>query len=157
MKKKNAVNLVKTLMSTVAIWLCLISVNSFAVDEINTGFFSSTAIKGYDTVAYFTQDKAVKGNKKYQFEWKGANWHFSSQKHLDLFTSSPSKYAPQYGGWCAYAVSQNTTASIEPDLFTIVNDKLYLNYNREVNKKWLSNQSQFIGDADKYWPAILGK
>jgi YHS domain-containing protein len=157
MKKKYEANFFKTLISIVAICLCLISVNSYAVDEINTGFFSSTAIKGYDTVAYFTQDKAVKGNKKYQFEWKGAKWHFSSQNHLDLFTSSPSKYAPQYGGWCAYAVSQNSTASIEPDLFTIVNGKLYLNYNREVNKKWLGNQSQYIDDADKYWPNILGK
>ena len=115
-------------MGVFALWLCLVSMNTLAIDEIYTGFFSSSAIKGYDTVAYFTQEKAVEGNKKYQYQWKGAKWLFSSQKNLDLFTVNPDKYAPQYGGWCAYAVSQNTTASIEPDLFTIVDDKLYLNY-----------------------------
>lgn len=157
MKKKNELNLTKTLMGTFALWLCLASMNVFAADQINTGFFSSTAIEGYDTVAYFTESKAVKGSKKYEYQWRDANWHFSSQKNLDLFSASPKKYAPQYGGWCAYAVSQNTTASIEPDLFTIVNDKLYLNYNREVNKKWLGNQAQYIVDADKYWPKIIGE
>jgi hypothetical protein len=95
----------KMLTKTTAICLYSISASCFAVDEINTGFFSSTAIKGYDTVAYFTQDKAVKGNEKYQFEWKGAKWHFNSQKNLELFISSLGKYAPLYGGWCAYAVS----------------------------------------------------
>ena len=147
----------KMLTNTTAIFLYLISASCFAVDEINTGFFSSTAIKGYDMFAYFTQDKAVKGNKKYQFEWKGAKWHFNSQKNLELFISSPGKYAPQYGGWCAYAVSQNTTANIQPDLFTVVNHKLYLNYNRQVNKKWLDNQAQYIKDADQYWPDVFTK
>jgi YHS domain-containing protein len=157
MKLCNEINTAKTLMGTFALWLCLVSMNTLAIDEIYTGFFSSSAIKGYDTVAYFTQEKAVEGNKKYQYQWKGAKWLFSSQKNLDLFAVSPDKYAPQYGGWCAYAVSQNTTASIEPDLFTIVDDKLYLNYNRKINKKWLNNQAQYIVDADKNWPKILSE
>lgn len=157
MKLCNEINIAKTLMGTFALWLCLVSMNTFAIDEIYTGFFSSSAIKGYDTVAYFTEEKAVEGNKKYQYEWKGAKWLFSSQKNLDLFTASPAKYAPQYGGWCAYAVSQNTTASIEPDQFTIVDGKLYLNYDRKINKKWLGNKEQYIVDADNYWPKIVNK
>jgi YHS domain-containing protein len=157
MKKRNGKNIINTLIGTFALLSCLLSMNSFAVDEIYTGFFSNNAIKGYDTVAYFTEEKAVQGNKKYQYEWKGAKWHFSSQKNLDLFTENPEKYAPQYGGWCAYAVSQNTTASIEPDQFTLVNGKLYLNYDRKINKKWLANKEQYIVDADKNWPKIVNK
>lgn len=137
--------------------LMLTTTSAFAVDEIYTGYFSNTAIKGYDTVAYFTENKPVKGSSKFEYSWKGANWHFSSQENLDLFKANPEKYAPQYGGWCAYAVAQNTTASIEPDLFTIVDDKLYLNYSNKINKKWLANRDEYIIDADKNWPGVLDK
>jgi YHS domain-containing protein len=126
-----------------------------AVEEIYTGFFSSAAIKGYDSVAFFTENKPVKGSRNFEHKWKGATWRFSSQQNLELFKANPEKYAPQYGGWCAYAVSQNTTAGIEPEFFTIVNDKLYLNYDRKVNTKWLANRDNYIVDADKNWPSVL--
>ena len=135
--------------------LLMFTSNVFAVDEIYTGFFSSAAIKGYDTVAFFTENKPVKGNSKYEHTWKDTTWRFSSQKNLDLFKTNPEKYAPQYGGWCAYAVSQNTTASIEPEYFTIVNGKLYLNYDSNINTKWLANRDNFIVDADRNWPGVL--
>jgi YHS domain-containing protein len=157
MKKENEKTIAKTIITTFSLLLCFISFNSFAVDEIYTGFLSNTAIKGYDTVAYFNESKAVKGNKEYQYEWKGVTWQFANQKNLDLFAAKPEDYAPQYGGWCSYAVSQNSTASIEPDQFTIFNNKLYLNYDSSVNKKWLANKEQYINDADKYWPKILNK
>ena len=135
--------------------LLLTATQAMAVDEIYTGFFSSAAIKGYDTVAYFTENKPVKGSSDFEYHWKGATWRFSSQENLELFKADPEKYAPQYGGWCAYAVSQNTTASIKPELFTIVNGKLYLNYDQKINAKWLANRDQYIIDADKNWPGVL--
>ncbi len=146
-----------SISSLLLTFFLVFSSHTFAIDEIYTGIFSSAAIKGYDTVAYFTENKAVKGSKKYTYQWKSTQWRFSSQENLALFKSDPEKYAPQYGGYCAYAVSQNTTASIEPDLFTIVDGKLYLNYNKKINDKWLGNKENYIVDADKYWPGILNK
>lgn len=130
---------------------------AFALDPTYTSLFSSNAIKGYDTVAYFTEGKPVKGKDEFSTEYNEATWLFSSQENLDLFKENPEKYAPQYGGYCAYAVSQNTTASIKPELFTIVDGKLYLNYNESINDKWRANKEQFIVDADKNWPKLLAE
>lgn len=85
--------------------MLLVSPYVFATDEIYTGFFSSKALDGYDTVAYFTSGKPVEGSKKFSTEYKGADWYFSSEKNLTLFVNNPEKYAPQYGGYCAWAVS----------------------------------------------------
>lgn len=143
-------------------WLILVflgfySTSSLAVDEVSTGLFSDVAVKGYDTVAYFTQNKPVKGKKKYAYKYKGATWRFASQAHLDLFKNNPEKYTPQYGGYCAYAVSQNSTAPIDPTLFSIHNDKLYLNYNKTVNNRWNEDRKSHIADADKYWQTLAKK
>ncbi len=133
----------------------LLTVHSaHAIDPIFTTFFSDKAIRGYDTVAYFTEGKAVEGDEKFSTEYTQATWLFSSQQNLNLFKADPEKYAPQYGGYCAYAVSQNTTASIKPELFTIHEGKLYLNYSNSVNEKWLADKENFIVDADNNWPAI---
>ena len=115
------------------------------------------AIKGYDTVAYFTENKPVEGSEEFSFEYKGAQWLFSSVENLELFKADPQKYAPQYGGYCAYAVAKGSTASIKPELFTIHNDKLYLNNNSSINDKWQANMQDFIQAADKNWPEILEK
>lgn len=139
----------------VALSLLMVSGLASAVDPIYTPLFSDKAIRGYDTVAYFTQGEAVEGDDEFSTEYMGARWLFASQAHLDLFVAEPEKYAPQYGGYCAYAVSQNKTASIQPDLFTIVEGKLYLNYNKSINDKWLNNMAEFIVDADKNWPGLL--
>ena len=130
-----------------------VSVN--ALEPTYTALFSSNAIRGYDTVAYFTEGAAVKGNKQFSTEYQQATWQFASQQNLDLFLGDPEKYAPQYGGYCAYAVSQNTTASIEPELFTIVDGKLYLNYSEKINQQWTADKARFIVDADKNWPKLL--
>lgn len=128
-----------------------------ADDKINTTFFGNLAVEGYDTVAYFTEHKALKGNPDYETEWKGAKWRFVSQNNLRLFKNSPEKYAPQYGGYCAYAVSQNKTASIEPQLFTIHRNKLYLSYSPEVNKKFQANRDLYIKKADTNWLKMKNK
>jgi len=130
---------------------------AFAVDQVYTGFFSNDAIKGYDTVAYFTENKPVKGSDEFSTEYNGANWLFSSKENLELFLAEPEKYAPQYGGYCAYAVSQGNTASIKPELFTIHEGKLFLNYNNSINEKWRANKAEFIESANTNWPKILAE
>jgi YHS domain-containing protein len=135
--------------------LFVYSIFAIAVDPIYTGGSAKAAIKGYDTVAYFTLGEAVKGKKELSHEYLGASWWFSSEEHRQLFIASPEKYAPQYGGYCAYAVSRNTTASIKPKVFNIHEGKLYLNYNKGVQKRWLKNKNERIEDADDYWPQLL--
>ena len=97
---------------------------------------SGKAIRGYDPVAYFTESKAVKGDEKLVFKWNNADWYFSSQKNLDLFKANPGKYAPQYGGYCAYGLSNGYKAPTDADAWTIENGKLYLNYNLDVREEW---------------------
>jgi len=135
----------------------IISASAFADDKVYTGLFSNDAIKGYDTVAYFTQGEPVKGSDEFSTSYKGANWLFSSQENLDLFLANPTKYEPQYGGFCAYAVAQGSTASIKPELFTIHEGRLFLNYSNSINDKWLANKKDFIEKADANWPAIRDK
>lgn len=147
-------NMLKTLSAFIVLF---VSMNASALDPIYTTIFSNKAIQGYDTVAYFTEGKPVKGNKKHTTKYQGANWLFASKENLELFTANPEKYAPQYGGYCAYAVSQNTTASIEPEQFTVLDGKLYLNYNKSVQELWSTDKPGFIEAADKNWPQLSTK
>ncbi len=140
--------------TVLALLLCAVSGGVLAVDPIYTGFFSNEAIKGYDAVAYFTEDKPIKGSDQFSFEYMGATWKFSSAEHLDLFKADPEAYAPQYGGYCAYAVANGDTASAEPDLWTINDGKLYLNYSRRINVRWRENMQAYIEQADRLWPQI---
>ncbi|MDE2924644.1 MAG: YHS domain protein [Acidobacteriota bacterium] len=113
------------------------------------------AIRGYDPVAYFTEGKAVKGEKDFTLGWQGADWRFANADNRDLFSEDPEKYAPQYGGYCAWAVSRNYTAPTDPDAFTLVDGKLYLNYNKRVMRQWLEDRDRNIEQADENWPAVL--
>lgn len=149
-------------LRTVIGMLCLvISAAAVAAPPINTltgGFFarrSDTAIRGYDPVAYFTDGKPVAGSDAFVHEWMGAKWKFASQAHLDLFKAAPERYAPQYGGYCAYGVATDNLVSIEPDKFRIIDDKLYLNYDASVQKKWLVDPAGFITKANAKFPVLL--
>jgi YHS domain-containing protein len=115
------------------------------------------AIRGYDPVAYFTLNKPVKGEKEFSTTFKDATWYFSSAENLKLFSESPEKYAPQFGGYCAYAVSQNYTYATEPDAFTILDGKLYLNANKKTSLHWNSKRDEYIPAAVKNWPEVLKK
>jgi YHS domain-containing protein len=114
-------------------------------------------IKGYDPVAYFTTGKPIKGLKDFEHQWMGATYRFFSKENLELFKKAPEKYAPQYGGYCAYAVSQGYTAPVDPEAWDIVNGKLYLNYNKSVQKKWREKRDEYIPAADKNWPELKTK
>lgn len=111
------------------------------------------AIKGYDPVAYFTDKKPVKGSKEFTYVWKGALWHFASQKNLDAFKENPEKYAPQYGGYCAYGLAKGKRYKIEPEAWDIVDGKLYLNYDLGVQRTWREDRENYIAQANKNWPA----
>lgn len=120
-------------------------------EEINTSFIGKLAVNGYDVVAYFKEQKPVKGNSKYQFLWKNAVWKFSTEENLNLFKLTPEKFAPQYGGYCAFAMSKGEKYDISPDAWDITEGKLYLNYDQEIHKDWIKNKKEFIIKADLYW------
>jgi hypothetical protein len=114
------------------------------------------AIKGYDPVAYHKDGKPVKGSNKYELTWRDAKWRFASAEHRDLFRGNPENYAPRYGGYCAWAVSQGYTASVDPEnAWTIVAGKLYLNYSIEIKEKWQMDIPGNIKKADANWPGVL--
>ncbi len=115
------------------------------------------ALKGYDAVAYFQVGKPVKGDAQFKAEHNGATWYFSSTAHRDLFVAEPAKYAPQYGGYCAWAVSEGYTASADPNVWKIVDNKLYVNYNASVGANWEKNTTRNISRADANWPKVLAK
>lgn len=151
------------LKMTLATLLMSIGIGAMAAPPINTmkaGLFggrSDTAILGYDPVAYFTDGKPIKGQDALAYEWMGAKWKFASQAHLDMFKANPEKFAPQYGGYCAYGVAFDNLVSIEPDKFTIVDGKLYLNYDNDIQSKWLKDPKGYVSTADNKFPALLKK
>ena len=113
------------------------------------------ALKGYDAVAYHLERKPVKGSQDFAIEWKGAEWWFSSAENRDKFLSDPERWAPQYGGYCAWGIAKDRVVSINPTIFRIFNDKLYLNLNMKVHKEWLGSHHAFIAKANDKWPDIL--
>ena len=122
--------------------------------EVFSTYFGG-AIRGYDPVAYFTEGKPVKGSGDFTLEYKGATWKFSSAQNRQAFADAPERFAPQYGGYCAYAVSQGYTASIDPEAWSIVDDRLYLNYNKDVRTKWSQDIPGNIKRANANWPGVL--
>ncbi len=132
----------------------LVPATAMAVKPINSSLLRG-AIKGYDPVAYFNQGEPVKGKGAHGYEWMGATWYFANAGNMELFAGDPERYAPQYGGYCAYAVSQGHTAKIDPDAWKIVDDKLYLNFSLKVQKLWEQDIPGYIAKADENWPKIL--
>jgi len=116
---------------------------------------SNVALQGFDPVAYFTQQKAVKGSALYAHTNGALTWHFSNEEHRQLFITNPVKYTPQYGGYCSYAMSYGLVVSSDPHAFTLLNDKLYLNYSLDVRSKWLKNTDKFIEQADVKWLKLI--
>ena len=140
-----------------ALVVLLAAAPALALSPVNKSLLGGVAIDGYDPVAYFTDGKPVEGSADYSFEWQGATWRFASAEHRDRFAGQPERWAPQYGGYCAWAVSQGHTADIDPAAWTVVGEKLYLNYDADVQKKWLADRDRYIRDADVNWPKLLGK
>ena len=113
------------------------------------------AIRGTDPVAYFTDGKPRKGSASFETTYLGGTWRFASAANRDMFIDNPEKFAPQYGGYCAWAVSQGTTASTDPEVWRIVDGKLYLNYSKSVQSTWVQDIPGNIAKADRNWPGVL--
>ena len=113
------------------------------------------AIRSHDPVAYFDRKGPVKGTKQFSHAWRGATWYFASAENRDIFAAAPERYAPQYGGYCAYAVASGYTADIDPNAWSIVDDKLYLNYSLSVRERWNKDIPGHIRRGDANWPAVL--
>ncbi|OKH17797.1 YHS domain-containing (seleno)protein [[Limnothrix rosea] IAM M-220] len=118
---------------------------------------NDVAIKGTDPVAYFTESQVVEGSEEFAYEWNGATWHFASAENRDLFSANPEEYAPQYGGYCAWAAAQGYVADIDPTAWSIVDGRLYLNFDAGVQRRWEKDIPGFIADADEKWPDIVAE
>lgn len=114
------------------------------------------AIDGSDAVAYFTQNAPVLGTAEHSFTWNGAEWRFSSADNLAQFQANPEGFAPQFGGYCAFAVARGYTASTVPEAWTIHDGKLYLNFSRRVRRRWERDIPGNIVKGEANWPSVLG-
>ena len=128
-----------------------------AKPAIYTPALNNVAVGGYDPVAYFTQGKPVKGTDAFRTDWRGATWKFSSAANLAKFKANPTAYAPQFGGYCAWAVSQGYLASGDPEQWKIVDGKLYLNFNQRAKELWEADQAAAIERGSSNWPTVLTK
>lgn len=139
------------LLSITLCQIMLLSVNVFAGEFFER---NNLAIDGYDPVAYFTEMKPVKGSPEFRSDFEGSTFQFVSAAHRDAFALNPATYAPQYGGFCAYGTAKGYKATIDPAAFTIVRDKLYLNYSEAVHSRWLSDIPGYVQKADTNWPEV---
>ena len=119
--------------------------------EVNQPLFSSLAINGYDVVAYFTQSKAIEGKEEYAYEWSETKWIFSSEDNKKLFVASPEKYVPEYGGYCAFVVSNGFTANTDTNSFEIIDSKLYLFADDEMKANWKNEQNENMNKSNANW------
>lgn len=123
---------------------------------VNSGS-DGIALKGYDVVAYAVAGAAVKGTPQFPYAWNGAVWLFSTADNRAGFIKSPEKYAPQFGGYCAWAVSRGYTADVDPEAWKIVDGRLYLNYSKSVQRRWEQDIPGNIAKAKGNWPGILDR
>jgi len=112
------------------------------------------ALGGYDVVSYHLDSEAVEGRRKFSVKWNDVRWYFSSKEHAALFEEDPERYAPQYGGYCAYAAANNSIAPVDPLAFSVVDDKLYLNFSNRISRRWNRDREKNISLADGYWPEL---
>ncbi len=144
LQKLSALTLVSC---TIAVFL----LTGFANRVVAQKAANEVAIKGYDTVAYFKAGEALKGNESFSFQWHGMTWYFLTQANRDLFAAGPEKYAPQYDGYCAWAMTETRKALTDPEVWKIVDGKLYLNCSRSAYEKWSADIPGNIKKADANW------
>ena len=145
----------KTLVHTVVAYLSAALVALSMLTPAWAGDFferDGVALRGHDPVAYFSDNKPVKGLAEHRAEHRGSTFYFASKANRDTFVADPTRYAPQYGGFCAFGMSNGYKAATDPAAFKVVNGKLYLNYNRDVQTMWSADIPGFIVKADGHWP-----
>ena len=148
-----ATTTVKWLLAGISLCVVFAAGPVASATEPGTGL----AIKGYDAVAYFKLGKAVKGSESFSFPWHDMTWHFSSAEHRDLFAADPEKYAPRYDGYCAWAMTESRLAITDPEVWKIVDGKLYLNCSQAAYEKWSRDIPGHIKKADAIWKEKFGR
>ena len=143
---------------TVTLLIAITLMSQAALAGAITAYFSTSegAIKGYDAVAYFVDKKALKGSPAHSVTWQGATWYFATPANRDAFRAEPEKYAPQFGGYCAFGVAHGYAPQTDPTAFAVVDGKLYLNYNHSVAEKWHADRSAYVVKATQNWPGLKG-
>jgi len=131
--------------------LSLLSTAALAGEFFET---DGVALRGYDPVAYFASAEPQQGQAQYSYEYKGSKFYFASDANRRAFMAMPEKYAPQFGGYCAFGTAQGYKVSTQPDAFAIVKDKLYLNYDKKVQGIWRQDVPGNIAKAEKNWPEV---
>lgn len=146
--------MIKRYLILLAISLC--STSLCVVNVYAEKFFERNhlALDGYDPVAYFTEHKPVKGSAQFRADFQGSTFQFVSAAHRDAFALNPAKFAPQYGGYCAYGMAKGYKATIDPAAFTIVSEKLYLNYSETIHSRWRLDIPGYVQKADANWPEV---
>jgi YHS domain-containing protein len=144
------------LLLAAAIMICSITqaqtVNNQTLPNVNN---DGVILDGYDAVAFFTDNKPIKGDAAFQHKYGNATYYFATKEHLDVFAANPEKYKPQFGGWCAYAVSLGRTAPIDVNTFSFVNGRLVIQHNPRAVAGWNKDVSGNLALADKYWPEVV--
>ena len=136
------------------LFICLLAFSGLALAEDPVFTTGEGAIRGYDPVAYHVEGKPVRGKPDVTFIWQGAEWHFASVANRDAFAADPEKFAPRFGGFCAFGTAQGYKVSTEPEAFAIVDGVLYLNHNLAVQKTWDKDRPGYIEKADANWVKI---
>ncbi len=158
-EKSNENRFSKILFAGMFVLLCMFTALNVHAQKYQGKFLNNVdkngvIINGYDPVAFFTDNKPVKGDPSFKFNYEEATYYFASQQHLDLFKSDPEKYKPQFGAWCAYAVSLGRTAPIDVNTFSIVNGRLVIQHNQKAVRGWNEDVQANLKLADKYWPGV---
>ncbi len=115
------------------------------------------ALRGYDPVSYFRIGSPQKGDTNFVYHYQGSAWHFTSAENLSVFKADPERFVPQFGGYCAFGMSRGYKAETQPSAWTIVGDKLYLNYSFDVRTEWGKKQTELIEKANNNWPTVKTK
>ena len=115
---------------------------------------NGVALERYDVVAYHLENEAIQGRARFRERWGGVTWYFANAENAALFAEDPERYLPQYGGYCAYAVAHNSLAPVDPEAFAVIDEKLYLNFSRSVQRRWNRRRVQYIERGDLNWPEL---
>ena len=137
--------------------LALVCASSANAEMAEVSAPGGVALGGYDAVAYFTQGRAVKGSKAHMLKWRGVMWYFASAENMEAFEMNAAGYAPQYGGYCAYAAATGAMGVADPLFFSIVDGRLFLNNSETLRAAWERNAKTYIARADANWPSLIGR
>ncbi len=152
-----------TLLKTLTVPLMLMALLTACAQETRDAreagtTFTNTegvAIGGYDPVAYFTDSAAVPGKPEFSTRHDGATWWFASAEHRTMFIESPERYAPAYGGWCAYGMAEGYAAETDPvNGWTIHDGKLYLNWDASISAQWNADRAALLQRSESHWPTV---